>query len=176
MIILLLIIALLASLLIAASFSPSHWSIQAEHTINKSSSDIFNYIKILRNAEHFNKWVMTDPQLRKEYKGIDGTIGFVYCWESDMKQVGKGEQEILNIVNSERIDYEIRFIKPFEGVSKSSFILEPIAENQTKVTWTFSSSNNYMMKVFHLLFNLKKALQKDLQLSLSNLKTLLEKQ
>lgn len=176
MTILIIILSLLALVLILAMFSPSHWTIKAETIISKSQSDVFNYIKILRNAEHFNKWVMTDPQLRKEYKGVDGTVGFVYCWESDMKQVGKGEQEILNIVASERIDYEIRFIKPFDGVSKSSFILESVAENQTKVTWTFSSSNNYMMKVLHLLLNLKKALEKDLQISLINLKTVLEKQ
>ena len=175
MTILIIILSLVALILILAAFSPTHWSIKAETIINKSQSEVFDYIKILRNAEHFNKWVMTDPQLRKEYKGVDGTIGFVYCWESDMKQVGKGEQKILNIVASERIDYEIRFIKPFDGISKSSFILERVSESQTKVIWTFSSSNNYVMKVLHVLMNLKKALEKDLQISLTNLKTLLEK-
>ena len=175
MTILIIILSLLALIFILAAFSPTHWTIKAETIINNSQSDVFNYMKILRNAEHFNKWVMTDPQLKKEFKGVDGTVGFVYSWDSDMKQVGKGEQEILNMVASEQIDYEIRFFKPFEGVSKSSFMLEPISENQTKVTWTFSSSNNYMMKVFHVLMNLKKALAKDLNISLVNLKAVLEK-
>jgi uncharacterized protein YndB with AHSA1/START domain len=176
MTILIIILSLVALIFILAALSPTNWTIKAEIIINKSQSDVFNYIKILRNAEHYSKWVMTDPQLKKEFKGEDGTVGFAYSWESAMKQVGQGEQEILNIVASERIDYEIRFIKPFEGVSKSSLILESVAESQTKVTWTFSSSNNYMMKVFHVLMNLKKALAKDLHISLINLKTVLEKQ
>jgi hypothetical protein len=176
MTILLIILSLLALVFILAAFSPTHWTIKSETIIKKSQTDVFNYLKILRNGEHFNKWVMTDPQLKKEFKGVDGTVGFVYSWESEMKQVGKGEQEILNIKGSEQIDYEIRFFKPFEGVSKSSFILESVTENQTKVIWTFSSSNNYMMKVFHVLMNLKKVLAKDLNISLINLKTVLEKQ
>jgi hypothetical protein len=58
-----------------------------------------------------------DPNMKTEFRGSDGTEGFISAWESDNKNVGQGEQEILKIVNGERVDYEIRFIKPFKSTS-----------------------------------------------------------
>ena len=51
------------------------------------------------------------------FTGTDGTVGFISAWESDIKNVGSGEQEILNIVEGERLGYEIRFLKPFKLTS-----------------------------------------------------------
>ena len=119
---------------------------------------------------------MTDPNLSKEFSGTDGTPGFTYRWNSEMKQVGQGEQEIKQIIEGERIDYEIRFIKPFTGTSFSSLITQTTDNGQTQVTWTFSGERNFIMCLFQLLLNLSKALGKDLQTSLQNMKTVLEKQ
>ncbi len=174
-IVLCIIAGILAFIFIAAFFSPSQWSIQAEAVINKPKQEVFDYIKILKNSEHFNKWVMTDPKMKKEFKGIDGTVGFIYSWNSENKSVGAGSQEIIKLIEGEKVEYEIRFIKPFEGISTASISTESISDNQTKVIWVFSSSNTYMMKVMHVLLNLKKVLLKDLQTSLNNLKNILEK-
>jgi hypothetical protein len=170
-----LVIGIIAFVFIAAVFSPSQWSIQAEAIINKSQTEVFNYVKILKNSEHFNKWVMTDPNMKKDFNGTDGNVGFVYSWDSENKSVGKGEQEITKIIEDKVVDYEIRFIKPFEGVSHASISTEALSANQTKIVWIFSSSNTYMMKVLHVVLNLKKVLLKDLQTSLNNLKLILEK-
>lgn len=37
---------------------------------------------------------MTDPNMRKNFKGTDGTVGFCYAWDGN-KKAGKGEQEII---------------------------------------------------------------------------------
>jgi hypothetical protein len=37
---------------------------------------------------------MMDPDMKKTYRGTDGTVGFVSEWESNKKDVGTGEQEI----------------------------------------------------------------------------------
>ena len=174
LIILLILGAIIALVLILAAASPSDWEIEAAIVIDKPKADVYDYVKILKNSENFNKWVMTDPGMKKEFKGTDGTVGCVYCWDSENKQVGKGEQEILKLSQGQRIDYEIRFYKPFEGTSYASILFDALSDKQTKVRWTFSSSNTYMMKVMHVALNLKKMLQKDLQTSLVNLKRVLE--
>jgi hypothetical protein len=113
--------------------------------------------------------------MKRDYKGTDGTAGFIYFWDSENKQVGKGEQEIIKITEGERIDYEIRFIKPFAGTSSSYMATEPVSPGQTKVIWVFKGMRNYPMKIMHLLLNLKKMLGKDLATGLATLKTVLEK-
>ncbi len=50
----------------------------------------------------------------------------------------------------------------------------PFAENQTHLTWVFMGELNYMMRVIHMLLNLKKALTKDIDTSLEQLKNNLE--
>ncbi len=165
---------IIAAILIAALFSHTNWTIEAAIEIQKPKQEVYDYLKILKNSEKYNKWVMTDPNMKKAFKGADGTVGFVYSWESENKQVGEGEQEIKNLIEGNRIDYEIRFIKPFAGTSTSSLLLESLSDKLTRVNWTFNSSNNYMMKIMHVLFNLKKVLLKDLQASLGNLKSILD--
>jgi uncharacterized protein YndB with AHSA1/START domain len=175
LIILVVIVVIIAIILIAAAFTSKEYVIEREITINKPNQEVFNYIKFLKNADQYNKWVMTDPNLKKDFKGTDGTVGFTYYWDSANKNVGKGEQEITKIIEGERVDYEIRFIKPFEGTSVAYITTQTVSQNQTKVTWVFKGMRNYPMKIVQMLFNLKKVLGKDLQTSLFNLKNVLEK-
>jgi hypothetical protein len=173
--ILIVIAAIIVVILIAAASLSKEYIIERQTMISKSKAEVFNYIKFLKNADSYNKWIMMDPNLKRDYKGTDGTIGFVSYWDSENKNVGKGEQEIINIIEGERVDYEIRFIKPFEGRSFAYITTEAVSQDRTKVTWIFKGERSYGMKLFHMLFNLKKVLGKDLQTSLNNLKNVLEK-
>jgi len=175
-IILLVIAAVIVFTLIAAGASSPEYVVTQEIVINKPKQTVFNYIKYSLNQNNYNKWWMMDPKARKEYAGTDGTPGFVMKWDSDNKQSGKGEQEITGITEGTRVDYEIRFIKPFQGTSPSYQETIAISPAQTKVVWVFKGDRNFAMRIFHLLFNLKKMLGRDLQTSLVNLKTILEQQ
>jgi len=160
--------------LIVAALGKSEWQIAEEIKIQRPSQDVWDYIRYLKNSEQYNKWVMTDPGMQKKYTGTDGSIGFIYSWDSKQKSVGKGDQEIIHLLEGSKIDYQIRFKKPFDATSYSALILTRISDKQTNVCWTFKSRNNFMMKVLHLAFNLKKVLKNDLQSSLQNLKAILE--
>jgi hypothetical protein len=135
---------------------------------------VFNYIKYLKNQAQFSKWVMMDPNLKQEFRGTDGTVGFVAAWEGN-KRAGKGEQEIRKITEGERLDVEVRFIKPFEGIANTPFTTESVAAGQTKVKWGMSSRMKYPMNIMLLFMNFDKTLGNDIQISLGNLKRILEK-
>jgi|ERR1700730_9563721 len=180
-IILIVLASLIIILLIGALLTKREYTIMREITINRPKHEVFNYVKLLKNQDYYNKWVMMDPTMKKEYKGIDGTVGFVYAWESNNKQVGMGEQEIIKIKEGESIDHELRFMKPFEGKATARLIPASVPgsdnrRNETRVNWVFNGLRNYPMKIVHLLFNLKKVLGKDLQTSLATLKAVLEKE
>jgi len=125
--------------------------------------------------EQYNKWVMTDPAQKTTLTGVDGEVGFIYAWDSKNKQAGKGEQEIKEIELSRKIALEIRFIRPFEGISYSDMFTETISQSQTKVTFAFKGSKNYGMKIAHVILKLEKVLGRDLEATLRNLKQVLEK-
>ena len=172
--ILLVIAGLIAILLILALFTRKNYSLERKIDINRPLPEVFNYIKHLKNQNQFSKWVMTDPQKKTDYKGTDGTVGFIYAWDGN-KEAGKGEQEIKNIIDGKRIDIEVRFVRPFEGIASTPFTTEQKASNQTQLTWGMTSTMKYPMNVMLLFIDMDKALGKDLEISLSNLKGILEK-
>jgi uncharacterized protein YndB with AHSA1/START domain len=173
-IILLVLAGIIALLLVIALFTRKEYVIERQITIRKPNQNVFAYIKELKNQDHYNKWVMMDPKVRKTFRGTDATIGFVSAWESDNKNVGKGEQEIKAIKEGERIDLEIRFEKPFKSVSPAYMKTEEEIGGDTTVKWGFTGKMAYPMNAMLLFINLPEMLAKDLDVSLKNLKTLLE--
>jgi hypothetical protein len=76
---------------------------------------------------------MADPNMETQMIGNDGEVGFILSWDSKDKQVGAGAQQIKQIVENERIDYEIRFLRPFKSVATSFIEIKAISENETEV-------------------------------------------
>ena len=114
-----------------------------------------------------------DPNAKKEFTGTDGTVGFIAAWDSQHKQLGKGEQEIKRINDGDSINSEIRFVRPFEGVADVYMATTALTNDQTKVRWTFNGKNKYPMNLMNSVIS--KMLGKDLEISIGNLKTAIEK-
>jgi len=167
------IAVIVAILAVIALFVKKDYSVTREITINKPKQEVFEFVKMLKNQKQYNKWWMMDPSSRMDFKGVDGTVGFTAYWDSDAKGVGKGEQEIKTVTEGQRVDYEIRFIKPFENIAGSYITMDSVGSGQTKVTWVFNGTNKYPMKLMNLFMD--KLLGGDLQISVTNLKNLLEK-
>jgi len=160
---------------IAAAFASEDYMVRSDIVIVKPVADVFNYVKYLENQAYYNKWVMIDPEVKKEFKGTDGTVGFFYSWDSKNNQVGAGEQTITGIIPNKKVEYGLRFLRPFQGEAVSYIETDAVTPTSTKVTWTFKGKRTYMMKVMHIAMNLPKMLTNDLSISLGHLKALLEK-
>jgi hypothetical protein len=175
-IILLILALLIAAFLIGALFTRKEYAVTRDIIVNQSKQKVFDYIRYLRNQDSFSKWANMDPTMKKEYKGTDGTIGFVSAWDSTDKKVGKGEQEIIGINDGERIDFDLRFIRPFPGVAKAYMSTENLSESVTRVKWGIASGMKYPMNLMLLFMNMDKIMGNDLEIGLNNLKTILEKE
>lgn len=167
------IVGIIVLLLIIGLFLSKDMRVTKSVVINKGLSEVFNYVKFLKNQDEFSKWGSLDPNMKKTYTGTDGTVGFVSAWEGN-KNVGQGEQEILKIDEGKRIDYALRFIKPFKSYADAFMIFEDAGNNQTKVSWGFNSKMPYPMNVMCLFINMSERVGADFQLGLDNLKKKLE--
>ena len=90
------------------------------------------------------------------------------------RQAGKGEQEIKVIKEGERLDIEVRFIKPLEGITSTPLTTETVNDSQTKITWGMISSMKYPMNIMLVFINMEKMLGNDLEIGLNNLKRIVE--
>jgi hypothetical protein len=173
--ILFVILGFIVVVLIAGLFMRKDYGVSKEVVINKPNAEVFAYVKLIKNQDNFSTWQKADPNMKKDYKGTDGTVGFVAMWDSQNKDVGKGEQEIKAITEGSRIDMELRFIKPFEATDNAYMTTEVVSENQTKVTWGFKGRMAYPMNLMLAVMNMEDMLGEQLGTGLNNLKAELEK-
>jgi len=169
------IFLLLASPFIIALFIHNSYDVEREVVINQPKDIVFQYIKYLKNQNEFSKWANIDPDMTKTYTGVDGSVGFVSGWDSNNEEVGTGEQEIIAIDEGKRIDFELRFFKPFEATEPAYMITENMEGNKTKVKWGFSGHMDYPMNLMFLFMDFEKIIGDDLQTGLDNLKVIQEK-
>lgn len=171
------LVALIAIPLIAALFIPKEYAIKREVVVNKPSQAVFDYIKYVKNQDHFSVWNQMDPEMKKSYNEVpDGTVGFKYSWEGNEDNVGTGSQTITQITEGKRLDMRLDFVKPFEAHDDAYMELEPISANETKVTWGFNGAFPYPMNFMRLFFDMDKQVGGDLGKGLDNLKVVLEAQ
>ena len=140
--------------------------------IDRPKNEVFNYLKYIKNQNQYSVWNMKDPNQKVSEKGTDGTVGFVYSWDSQNKNVGAGSQEIIKLVDDETIEYELRFERPMKNIAQSKFVVSVISNLQTQVIWDFRGPTKFPMSLFSGIF--KKMLGKDISKSLENLKKKLE--
>jgi len=171
----LLIAGIIALPFIIALFMKTDYSVERVITINANKAMVFNYIKRLKNQDNFSKWAQMDPNMKKSFQGVDGTVGFISAWDSENEEVGKGEQEIINIIEGERVDFELRFLSPFEATSPAYMTTTAISASTTKVAWGFQGRIDYPMNIMFLFMNFEQVIGDDLQTGLNNLKVIIEK-
>lgn len=168
------LILILAVVLIAAYFMPKEYAVTKEITINKPVDSVFNYVRYLKNQNEFSVWANIDPKMKSTYKGTDGEVGSISAWESDVKDVGVGEQEITKITEGKRIDFALRFKKPMEDNAVGFMSTETVSGNKTKVKWGISGVMPYPMNLMLPMMKMDQMIGNDLQKGLDNLKVKME--
>ena len=170
-IILLVISGIIALLFIIPLFMKKQHYVKREIVINAPVQKVFSFLRMLENQEKFNKWASVESDRKKEFKGTDGTVGFIYAW-SGGKKAGQGEKEIMNIIENKKIETEIRFIKPIAVSASAIFETEALSDNQTKVSFINCGKLKYPLNL--LIPMAEKNFAKDLEGSLATLKSIME--
>lgn len=153
--------------------APKGYHVHRSITINKPLPEVFEYLKYSKNQDHWSPWKKKDPDMKQNYSGTDGEVGFIAKWEGN-NEVGTGEQEIKNIVKNKSIETSLRFMKPFKSESDAYLNVEKIDKDTTKVIWGFSGKNKFPISILMLFMNMDKSVGKDFEEGLANLKKVLE--
>jgi hypothetical protein len=167
------VVILILLFLVWPLFIRRQYTVEKEVLIQRSNLSVFDFVKLLGNQVYYNKWVMMDPNVKRTSAGVDGSVGFISYWDSQVKNVGKGEQEITRIDAGAKIDSTVRFEKPFKNTARVTMTTIPVTAGQTRVIWKMDGQNKYPMNMMNLI--IPGMLGKDMTESLGNLKTVLEK-
>lgn len=171
---LILILALVSIVLIVALFVKNDFEITRTTEIERTKTDVFDYIRYLENHENFTVWSQIDSNIEQSYSGPDGNVGQIYKWISNHEEVGSGEQEIIELTEYKSIGYELRFKTPWESKANAFFTLEETSHESTKVDWSFKGEMPWPWNITLLFMDMDSELGPDLEKGLFNLKGILE--
>lgn len=169
--ILVIVLLFIALVFIIALFVKKEYAIEREIVINRPKAEVFDYIKHIKNQDAYSVWNKADSDIKKTYKGTDGTTGFVYGWSGN--EAGQGEQEITAITEGELISTDLRFRRPFESAAHA-FMATAEAKGGTKVTWGMKGHSPYPRNFMNLFID--GIVGDDLEKGLVKMKNNLEKQ
>lgn len=164
---------LLALVLLVALFVKKDYAIERQISINKPNDEVFEYLKSLKNQQNWSTWNQVDPEMKLTFRGTDGRVGSVSAWESNM--MGDGEQEVMKIIEGERIDTELRFKGMFASVSPAYLKTEVLTDSTTRVTWAMSGKMHYPMNFMQVFISMEDMIGTEYEKSLVQLKGVLEK-
>ncbi len=171
---LLVVVFVVVAVVIAAMMiAPTEFAVEREITINKPRAEVFDYVRHIKNQNEWGPWFKREPTMHQEFRGTDGEVGFVSSWKGEAES-GVGEQEIVRVVEGERIDTELRFSQPFESRSESYIVTSALGDSQTKVTWGMKGTMPRPFNVFGLVMDIEAAIGKDYEEGLGSLKSILE--
>ncbi|MFZ9028265.1 MAG: SRPBCC family protein [Crocinitomicaceae bacterium] len=168
------LITVVVIFLVIPLFVDSDFKVSRSATVPASKMVVFDYLKYLKNQEEYGVWNNIDPDMKKSYNGTDGEVGFTYTWDSQNEDVGAGEQEIVAINEYDKIEYELRFQRPWESTNQAWFDIEGNTDS-TKITWAISGSVPYPFNFFNLFMDMDEMIGEDLEKGLEKLESEISK-
>lgn len=161
------ILILVVLALVLALFAPKRFDADGDIVINRSSQEVFNYVKYLKNQENYAVWYKMDPAATRTYSGVDGTVGATVEWDGE--KTGQGRQVITNIVNGQRIESELFFMGSADP-AKALLTVEEEGPSSTEVDWSIIGETPYPLNLMNWFMDM----DRDFEQGLQNLKEILE--
>lgn len=166
------VLGIVLLIIFLALIAPKSYNVNRSIIINKPLPEVFTYLKYLKNQDNWSLWAEKDPNMNKSITGVDGEVGCISSWKGN-KEVGEGEQEIIRVLENQKIETQLRFLKPFKSTS-NGYMKVNQDKKGTQVVWGFSGENKFPISIMMLFMNIEKNIGKDFEYGLNKLKGILE--
>ncbi len=140
--------------------------------VNIDQKRAYDYVSDMNNWAKWSPWQDKDPNMTQTLSGTPSTVGHKMVWDGN-DDVGSGVMTIKVAEPSQKIVWDLEFIKPWEGRSDTSFLFTKAAKGTT-LTWTMDSTRSFGEKVFAVFMNMEEMIGADYDKGLEKLKKNLE--
>jgi hypothetical protein len=151
---------------------PDSYQVTRSAQISAPAEVVFGEVADFHRWDAWSPWAKLDPAMKTTYQGPTAAPGSIYAWSGNDK-VGEGRMTIVEAVPGERVAIKLEFIRPFAGLSDTTFTFVPRG-NATETTWTMVGHNNFAGKALCLFMNMDKMVGGDFERGLARLKTVSE--
>jgi uncharacterized protein YndB with AHSA1/START domain len=164
--------AIVAIILIAASFQSDEMNVARSTTIAAPPEAVFKVVNDFRQWDSWSPWTKMDPNMKKSVEGPPEGAGAKYHWSGN-SEVGEGTTTLLESKPSEKVAMRIDMVRPMAGSCDAQFTFVPEGTG-TKVTWAMQSKKPFIGKVFGMFVDCEKMCGDQFNEGLANLKKVVE--
>lgn len=100
--------------------------------IQASPDEVFDNVSDFSTWTTWSPWLLAEPTANVTVSKDSSSVGSTYAWQGDV--VGVGEMEHQSLTPGQKIESEIRFLKPFKSISKVVFEFAATSGG-TQLTW-----------------------------------------
>lgn len=165
------ILIILAIFFIGGTLLPKTYSIHRSILINAPDSVVYMNVADMNNFLKWNPWLKTEPSAKVTISGPSAAPGNLWEWQGE--KLGMGQMELLKVNPYTSLEYELKFLEPFESSATSIFDFEKTKEG-INVTWGLQGEANNMGDRWMGIF-MDIMMDKDFTNGLQSLKELSEK-
>ena len=149
---------------------PAGYTVERRITIQKPREQVFAYVHDLANWPHWSPWIIHDLQTQMTYATPNSVSGS-YAWASPL--IGAGSMTNRAAQHLERIDFDLRFIKPFKNQADVRFDFmdnSEIKENSPACTVVWTTAASLPLYVRPMRGMLQRMIGNDFELGLGMLR------
>jgi len=157
---------LILILVLGGLFLPKTYSVSRSTTINAPDSVIYKNIADFNEFYKWNAWAKMDTAAKTTITGPVAEPNHLYHWEGE--KMGTGQMKILTVEPNKMVDIELKFIKPFESIADTRFVITPSGQSN-QVTWYMNGECKGLMDKWSGFF-MDKMIGKDFEDGLRFLK------
>ncbi len=165
-------LAVLIVVLIAGAYLlPRQIQVERSIEIDAPASEVFARVSGLKATAEWSPWLGRDPEIKLSYTGPDTGVGSKLEWASEHPQVGNGMQEIVDVVENEKVVTALDF--GAQGTAMASFNLVETS-GKTTITWDMDTDMGPNPIGRYMGLMMDKWVGGDYETGLANLKSLIE--
>lgn len=162
------IVGVIVSLyLITALFAPADYKVEKSRFISTNPEYIYGQVALFQNWSNWSPWEEKDSTAVYDISGEDGKLGAKYSWTGDPELSGKGNIEIRELIENEKVGYQLIF-EDWDMVSNGEIQLFP-ADSGTNVTWSNQGGFSFLMRPIMLFFDISSTIGLDLERGLEKI-------
>ncbi len=151
---------------------PSTLATERSVTVAAKPSDVYPYANDFDGWMKWNPWKDLDPDQKVTFSEPRSGVGAWYEWQGN-DTVGRGKMTIRETTPDSRVVWDLAFIEPFASNATVTMLITAEGDG-SRVTWAFTSEQDFAGRAFGLLFDMESMLGKDFEKGLARLAPMVE--
>ena len=167
------IIGLITFVAFLHAWSRKDYDVSRTIMIKKPKAEVYGFIRQLQKQPLWVPWYLNDPKTVFKYKGDDGKEGAAAYWKGTNKV--EGIQKITKIKDGKILESQLLFLRPYKSLCLNYMAVKEVEAGSTKIVWGVKGVHRFPASVLMLFYGMDRAVGRDFETGLYNLKTILER-